>query len=160
MATHNELRQRRISGTTQKYLRVWGYPLLTSSILPTVPGDNPLSYLGKGKREVILSIIRQKGSTSDLVQTISKVPSTLKILNLLHDLETAQISWVESFPLNLTLNTDLKHVRGWARRKLASPYSSLLIFISLLSPILIDFFLSFWIHGSVEPLIFPEEIFS
>lgn len=104
------------------------------------PWRHPLSYLGKGKREVILSIMRQKGSTSDLVQTISKVPSTLKILNLLPDLVTAQISWVELLPLNLTLNTNLNHVREWARRKLASPYPSLLIFISLLSPILIDFF--------------------
>lgn len=51
--------------------------------------------------------MRQKGSTSDLVQTISKVPSTLKILNLLPDLVTAQISWVELLPLNLTLNTNL-----------------------------------------------------
>lgn len=47
MATHSELRQRRISGTTQKYLGVWGHPLLTSSILPTVPRDIPFPILVK-----------------------------------------------------------------------------------------------------------------
>lgn len=158
MVTHNELRQRRISAILRS---IWGFggTHFSPVLFYQRPWRHPLSYLGKGKREVILSVMRQKGSTSDLIQTISKVPSTLKILNLLPDLVTAQISWVELLPLNLTLNTNLNHVREWARRKLASPYPSLLIFnFTIITHF--DFFLSFWIHGSVEPLIFPEEIFS
>lgn len=60
-----------------------GTPASHQFYFTNCPWRHPLSYLGKGKREVILSIMRQKGSTSDLVQTISEVPSTTENLKLI-----------------------------------------------------------------------------